>query len=398
MQRLKEPHAQDPRKLGSGKWQARVTYYDADTGKRREISQSFATEREAKKWGREQEIAYRDDPHRKPPSDETLGDYLTRWLDDVAAGQVQDTTLVAYRRYAKPIMMSAVALKALKALTPMDFQVIYTQMTQAGKAPVTVRHTHTIVHSALDDAVEWGLIPTNPTLHAKPPRKGPQATITPPTPAESKMLLGAAEQDRLKALWWFIALTGCRRGEALGLQWDDIDEQHRLVHIRRTLASDGALRSIHEPKTSAGRRMIAVTPYLLEILHAHHGQQRLERVAMGSDWNTTPYVFVNQKGGLLWPNNVWLRFKRLLRRAGVVETIRIHDLRHAMATFWLANGVPVKVVSERLGHANISITLQIYGHLLPNMQADAADEMEALFLRSEDPPLAPSTRHPHEGK
>ena len=388
--RMKEPHAQDPRKLKSGRWQSRVTYYDSDTGKRRETSQTFSTEREAKKWGREQEMQYRDDPNRKPPSEQTLGGFLNGWLNDVASGRVRDTTLIAYRRYAKPVLNSPVAQKRLKSLTALDFQAIYTDMTQAGKAAGTVRHTHGVVRSALTDAVEWGMIPFNPVERAKPPKKTTVAAETAPTPDESKMLLSVADGHRLKALWYFLALSGCRRGEALALKWADIDEDKKLIYIRRTLASDGSFRSIHEPKTSQGRRPLSATPYLLELFRAHRHQQKLERLAVGSEWAHSEYVFVNRRGGLLWPNTVWATFKRLLKQASLRNDIRIHDLRHAMASFWLSNGVPVKVVSERLGHANIAITLQIYGHLLPNMQADAAADMESLFL------VGIPTRYPHE--
>ena len=379
--RAKEPHAKDPRKLPSGRWQARVTYYDPETGKRLETSKTFDTERTAKKWGREQEMSYREDPNRKPPSEERLGPFLKGWLNDVSAGQVRDTTLVAYRRYVKPILNDPIANKSLKTLTALDFQGIYAQMTRAGKAAGTVRHTHTVVRHALSDAVEWGMIPFNPADRAKPPKKTTVSVETAPTPDEAKQLLVGADTHRLKALWYLLALTGCRRGEALGLRWADIDEDQQIIYIRRTLTSDGGLRSMHEPKTSQGRRTLAVTPYLLELLREHQHQQKLERIAKGSAWkNSDGYVFVTREGGMLWPNDVWATFKRLLKRSKLRTDIRIHDLRHAMASFWLAHGVPIKVVSERLGHANISITLQIYGHLLPNMQSDAATDMEVRFL------------------
>ncbi len=124
-----------------------------------------------------------------------------------------------------------------------------------------------------------------------------------------------------------------------------------------------------------------MTPYVLGLLDQHHRQQTLERLTKGSAWNNKDgYVFATRDGRMLWPNDVWATFKRLLKKAGLRSNIRIHDLRHAMASFWLANGVPIKIVSERLGHANISITLQVYGHLLPNMQEQAAADMEEAFL------------------
>jgi len=112
-----------------------------------------------------------------------------------------------------------------------------------------------------------------------------------------------------------------------------------------------------------------VTPYLLDILLDHRDRQELERGAEGAGWNTEGWVFASKSGTMLWPTNVNTLFRRLRAMANVRSDVKIHGLRHAMATAWLTEGIPVKVVSERLGHANISITLQIYGHLLPNMQA-----------------------------
>ena len=198
MNRAKEPHAKDPRKLTSGRWQARVTFYDAETGKRCETSHTFATEREAKKWGREQEAEYRTDPNRKPPSEETFATFCDRWLEGVAAARTRDTTVKAYRRYAKPLI-AAFGHKALKALTPGDFQAVYAQMLKGGKATSTIHHTHVVGRSALDEAVSWGLIPFNPADRAKPPRVvSPE--IVPPSADETQRLLETAASDRLKAL------------------------------------------------------------------------------------------------------------------------------------------------------------------------------------------------------
>ncbi len=254
----------------------RVVIYDAETGKRREMTQTFETKKEAKNWAEVEAAKYREDPNRKPPSEETLGEYLNRWLNDVAAGRIRDTTLIAYRRYVKPVTRRAIAQKPLKSLTALDLQGVYTEMTKAGKAAMTVRHTHTVVRDALSDAVEWGMIPFNPADRAKPPKKTTAPVETAPTPDEARSLLEEADSHRLKALWYLLALSGCRRGEALGLRWSDIDESKRIIYIQRSLTSDGSLRSIHEPKTAQGRRPLAVTPYLLELLNQHQHQQKLE--------------------------------------------------------------------------------------------------------------------------
>jgi integrase len=377
--RIKEPHAIDPRKLPSGRWKGRVQYWDPDTEQRKETTQTFATEREAKKWSREEEARLRQDPNRQPPSEVLFGEFYARWLTEVAQGRVRDTTAVAYRRYGKPLLAD-IGNKPLRALVPADFQRIYARMRDEGKATSTVYHTHVVAHSALDAAVLWGILPSNPVDRVKAPRVvSPE--IVPPTPEQSHQLLEAVEQDRLKALWWFITLVGCRKGEALGLKWDDIDWTQQTAMIRRTVAADGGLLTIHDPKPGTkGRRAVALSKHLISVLREHEQRQTLERQAEGSGWNPQNWVFPSERGTLCWPSNVNRRFRRLRAQAGLPKTLRPHDLRHAMASAWLNAGVPIKVVSERLGHASISITLQIYGHLLPHMQAVAADEMESAFL------------------
>lgn len=260
---------------------------------------------------------------------------------------------------------------------------VLTKMLQAGRATSTIHHTHVVAHSCLDQAVTLGLIPSNPTDRIKPPRVvSPE--IVPPTFDELKHFLATVDQDRLKALWWVIALTGCRKGEALTLKWSDVDWDRQTATIRRTVAADGGLLSVHDVKTVKGRRTLALSEYLLSILREHQDKQRLEQEFYGEDWNPEHWVFPSEKGTLLWPSNVNRKFRLLRTQAGLSNTLRPRDLRHAMATRWLNEGVPIKVVSERLGHANIFITLQIYGHLLPNMQREAADRMDSLF-RPEGP-------------
>lgn len=127
--RVKGPYAVEPRRLPSGRWKGLVVRYDLETGKRHELTQTFDTKKEAKNWAETEAARYRDDPNRRPPSEETVGEYLNRWLNDVAAGQVRDTTLIAYRRYVKPIMGSPAAQKPIRSVTALDFQGIYTDMT-----------------------------------------------------------------------------------------------------------------------------------------------------------------------------------------------------------------------------------------------------------------------------
>jgi len=378
--RPKEPYAVAPRPLPSGRWKGRVVRYDPETGHRHELTQTFDTKREAKAWAEAEAAKYREDPHRKPPSDETLGAYFERWVRDVVA--VQDSTRADYRRMGA-YAVERLGQKPLKSLTAVDVQGLYAELSRAGLSGRTVRYVHAVLHHALRDAVNFGLIPANPTDKVHPPKLQARL-IVPPTREEIAAFLTAADQHRLRALWYVLALTGLRRGEALGLQWSDIHWDTKTLTVQRNIIEKSGLGvRIHSPKTNAGRRTIALSSYLLDILRDHQATQDLERQAAGTAWSPEQWVFTTRTGGLLIPRNVHRAFQRLMAQAGIQQPVRIHDLRHAMASFWLASGVPVKVVSERLGHADIHITLQVYGHLLPTLQAAAAEEMDAHILRTQ---------------
>lgn len=369
----KLPHAQRPIQLRSGRWQGRVTYYDAE-GKRHEQNQTFATKREANAWSREREQQLLKHPFQAPTSQEAFGPFLDRWLDTVHGSRVRDTTAEGYR-YAARHAKAALGHKSLQSLTPLDFQTLYQTLAQAGLAPSTIRQVHTVCRQALNAALDYGLVTANPVLRAKPPRVSP-TPIQPLTPEEARAFLRAADTHRLKALWYFLALSGCRRGEALGLQWTDINWAQGTATIHRIQVGKASQRRVHAPKTASGARTVALSEFLLAILRTHREEQRALWQADHLGQPEPPWVFTTRRGTWLAGDNVRRTFKALLRAAGLAETTRIHDLRHAMATIWLSQGVPVKVVSERLGHASTAITLQLYAHVLPGIQQAAAERLD----------------------
>jgi integrase len=294
----------------SKRWQGIVKYPDPDQpGRWRTRSQTFDRKADAQRWVDETLAEHRRQPLYKPPSEETFREFYARWLETVAATRLPDTTLKAYRRYAAPLL-DAIGQTPLKALTPVDFQGVYARLLKEGKATSTIHHTHVVAHSALKQAVDWGLIPANPTDRVKPPRvQSPE--ITPPSAEELHRLFDAAAADRLQALWWLIALTGVRKGEALALKWSDVDWDRHTLRVTRTVAVDGGLRSIHDVKTTAGRRTVALSPYLETVLAAHRQRQDAERAASGPGWNSEAWIFCSERGTLLWPGNVNRRFRLL---------------------------------------------------------------------------------------
>lgn len=361
------------------RWQAIVKYPDPDNPEKwKQQAKTFARKAEAQKWVDDRLVEHRKNPHYRPSSRETVGEFLARWLTDVAQARVRASTFRRYRVVGSHVIESLGHIPLVQ-LQPRDLQGLYTRLQKEGQSARSVIFAHFIIRKALADAVAWGLLAMNPAERAVPPRLSPRE-IVPPTIEQAQTFLRVAEAERLYALWAFLALSGVRKGEALALQWDDIDWKAQTVTIQRTMVGEAGTRSTNPPKTKRGRRLISLSPYLVDILWEHQQQQLDERLAAGSLWSEGGWVFTTRTGTWLSPRNIHRRFKQLLKAANLPATTRIHDLRHAMATFWLTNGVPVKVVSERLGHSSIAITLQVYGHVLPHMQSEAAQLMDATIL------------------
>jgi integrase len=210
----------------------------------------------------------------------------------------------------------------------------------------------------------------NPALFAPPPtpRRGELRTWT---AEELRQFLDSVRDDRLYAAWRVAALTGMRRGEVLGLRWADLDLDAGWLAVRQTLVVVENHFEISEPKTTRGHRQLALDPETIMALRSHRKNQAAERLAAGPAWTTSALVFTRQDGTPLHPEHVRRLFDRHLQRAGLPR-IRFHDLRHTHATLALQAGVHPKVVSERLGHTTVAMTLDVYSHAIPAMQQEAA--------------------------
>jgi integrase len=249
----------------------------------------------------------------------------------------------------------------------------------------SVRYLHAIVRGALSDARRWGLVTHNVAEQADPPRQDRNRDAMRTWSAEQvRAFLDHVGDDRLCTLWLLLVSTGMRRGEACGLHWDDLDLEAARVAVRRNLTAvrgRGPAReaSWSEPKTSRSRRSVALDANTVEQLRAHRRRQLEERLAAGPAYVDRGLVFCREDGSELDPDWVSKRFERLADAAGLPR-IRLHDLRHTHATLALQAGVHVKVVSERLGHATVGMTLDTYSHVIPAMQEDAAQRVAALVF------------------
>lgn len=314
--------------------------------------------------------------------------FLNRWLA-IKAQTVAPKTIESYREMAAHAMRD-LGQRPLKALTMLELQSFYTDLAQRPLSSRTVSYAHTVLKMALNDAVDWELIPHNPAAKIK--RRGGKASrpLRIPTPEEVARLLEASQNTRWYALWAWLATTGTRLGEAIAFQWADINWDQQTATIWQAVSQDAGRRKLKKPKPDRFRT-IALGARLVDILREHQQEQQKEREAAGDAWEDGGFVFVTRAGRWRSKRHALRAFKAALRAANLPESIRVHDLRHAMATQWLAASINPNVVKDRLGHSTVAFTLQKYGHVLPHEERAVVDPMEAVIL-----PGPPSTPHPHE--
>lgn len=355
-------------------WYAKYDYLDPATGRRvhRRVSAPTRTACEAKL--RE---ALSAAATRRTIAEErlTVRDYFARWLSSIEP-TVRPAT---HRRYSDLVRLHVAPELGgirLSKLSPLDLQRFYAGRLEYGLSTTTVHHAHAVIHRALKQAMRWGLVDRNVSELTDAPRRTLPDVKTWDT-KQAAAVLTIGDGTDLAALWRLALLCGLRRGELLGLMWDDLDLDHGTVAVRRTLSrGKGNTWEMGQPKTASGRRSIALPASCVAALRKHRAGQNAERLRLGDVWEDHGFVFSNETGSPLHVNSLVGRFKKLTTAAGV-PVIRFHDLRHTSATLLLAEGVHPKIVQERLGHADITMTLNRYSHVTPGMQRQAADTLDA---------------------
>lgn len=252
-------------------------------------------------------------------------------------------------------------------------------MNKGALSRTTVSHHHTCLHRALKMALEWGLISRNPA-----------DAITPPRPQRSEMrtmnedelhtFLGAAKATPYYALFYRALFTGMRRSELLALRWCDVDLLSCQAYVTRSLhhLRNGEI-VLRTPKSAKGRRMVSLSPSAALLLQEHKNKQAAQRAMLGVSLKDDDLVFSNPEGKPLLPDTVSHAWVKIVKRAGL-EGVRLHDARHSHASLMLKQGVHPKVVQERLGHATISTTLDLYSHVAPGLQEAAAAGFDKMVL------------------
>lgn len=309
-------------------------------------------------------------------TDMSVAEYLRHWLTAYASVNVSGKTLEGYTQLIEQRIIPELGHVPLARLTPIAIQAFYSKQLKSGGregralSARTVLHTHRVFREALRHAVKWEMLSRNPADSVEPPR--PRATVVSVLDEKGCLRLTSAVRGTDYEVPVLLAMrTGMRRGEIFALRWADVDLERAVAQVTRSLQQTKEGLSFKEPKSAKGRRQLALSPETVAALKSHKARQATLRLLLGAGYADGDLVCPRADGTPVRPNTFSGAFKSYVARRGFGD-LRFHDLRHTHASLLLKANIHPKIVSERLGHATIGITLDTYSHLLPGMQEAAA--------------------------
>jgi integrase len=359
-------------KRPDGTWRAQVTVVG------RRLNTSAKTRKECQAWLKET-LKQVETGLTFQGANTTLEEFLSEWHISVQSSLRPDTWY-QYGQIIRDHITPTLGNIKLKDFRPDQIQALYNRKLRDGIGSRTVQLTHAVLHRALNHGVKLGLLSRNPTDATNPPKpQQKEMLILDDSQAQQFILATEAKNDRYAVLYHLAITTGMRQAELLGLKWQDLDWERRLVQVQRQLKRQkgGGFYST-QPKTKSGKRTIALGKTTIEKLRHHYDCLLTKRQLAGGIWQEMDLIFPSTVGTPINQSNMNKSFKKLLDLTGLPR-IRFHDLRHTAASLMLNYGIPVIIVSRRLGHARPSITLDIYGHLIPGKQEEAAELMDSLL-------------------
>lgn len=371
------------RKRSNGVWEARLSI----PGQYRTKSFYGKTQAEARRKRAEAEKAL-EAGHSLDSQNQTVGEYLERWLEGPLKESVAPKTYSDYSWITRKHLIPEIGRIKLGKLTAEDLDQLYARKSAAGQGPRTVGYIHSTIRVALQRAVKKRLIPYNVARDAEPPPRGPNKERTTLSIEQiARFFKAAAEaEDRFEALFIVAVLAGPRPGELLGLKWPDLvlPEEPGVpgeARIRRSVSLVWGKPHLRETTKTGKGRQVHLLPETVQALRAHRRRQLEERLRCASLLEEHDLVFPSKTGSPMDRDNLVARhFKPLLKRAELPD-IRLYDLRHTFATLWLESGEHPKILQEILGHSRISVTLDTYSHVIPHMQREAMGRFGAMFSK-----------------
>lgn len=371
------------RQRSKGSWEITIDAgKDPATGRRlRHFETTRGTKKDAQRRLAELLVSIEKGSYVRPKR-LTVGQYLEQWLQGYVVTNTAPRTRQRYEEIVRVHLVPALGSLPLPALQPQHIQKHYADALESGRrdskgglSAQTVHHHHRVLYGALRHAVKHGIIMRNPAEAVDPPRPR-NKEITVIGPPDVRRLLDAAQGTPYYAAFFTKVYTGLRRGELLGLRWCDVDPDLATLSVVQTLQQlhDGQY-VFREPKSKRGRRQIALSPSLAILLREHREKQENARKLLGKTLAPMDLVFSHPDGTPFRPDSVTRAFHAIAQSLGL-DGVRLHDLRHAHATLMLRQGIHPKIVSERLGHSGIAITIDTYSHVLPGLQEAAARRFE----------------------
>jgi integrase len=364
------------RQRPNGLWEARLSYLDPTSGRRRSASFYGQTAEEART---ELDKARNRIRTQAPVLDSSmrLADWIERWSDTaLEASDRKPATRQRYRDLARNhLCKPPLGDVPLSRLRKSHVDALVVALRREGLADASVRLAYTVLRAVLSDAVLDGLIADNAAARAKRPgiarREARHLAAD-----EVVKILGPAAEERYRNVLVLIATTGVRRGEALALSWDHVDLKAGTLKIIATAnVVDGQLE-ISEPKSGRSRRTVPLSQAAVALLKGQKAAQAAERLRAGQAWTDTGLVFTDEIGGPVYPRAILRAVQRCAARAGIKD-VTVHTLRHSAAVAWLESGVHIKAVADLLGHSSIAITGDIYGHASDAATRAAVDGLGA---------------------
>jgi integrase len=294
----------------------------------------------------------------------TVQKYLDDWLEYTVKQSCETKTYASYEETCRNRINPYVGTIQLDKLQPEHVQKMVIALQSKGLAERTIQYAVNVLSRALNKAVKFGHIARNVAMLVIP--RATKHNVEPLTPEQARALLKATQGHHLEVLYRVALNLGLRRGEILSLRWADVNLDKHLLTVQKS-------------KTPAGARTLPIPPRLVEALRNHWIKLQEERRSLGTNWKEHGLIFPSEVGTPLNPNNLHRHFKATLKKAGLSENIRFHDLRHSCATFLISQGVNLHVVKEILGQSRISVTSDIYGHLLPEVQQDVIENIDRML-------------------
>ena len=307
---------------------------------------------------------------------QTLDKFLDSWLK-IVKPRLQSRTYQDYSELLTRYVRESLGNRKLEHIKD-----LYAEMQdEKNLSPRVIRYTNTILKSAFGYAVKQDLLFKNPAKMVELPKLIKREMVT-FTESEAINFLNESKKERLATLFSFLLATGCRPSEALGVKWEDLSFERKTIEIKRVVVwqRKGGSWEFCEPKTAKSRRTIPLPVSLVDEIKQHRIKQHKERLKLGADWQDFNLIFPSRVGTPLTMGRLTRVFKRIKEDAEITKAVRLYDLRHTTATFLLQQKVNPKVVSERLGHSTITLTLDVYSHVLPTMQEEATEHLEDMIF------------------